>query len=745
MTVKKITALLLALTLIVSFASCAQNSPPSPSVPDSSPTTTGSPSSEPLVSQAPPQYPDEDGYRTAGFNVRNVVYSPTKYSPETSDIALLPDLSNIENLDQFSHLTENQRRMLAENLFVVTPTSYEQLFYLYDDNEYKRLPSFITSDSVLHTYHMFFDGALRTTEGTQLLPAIERLNSGMLQNLLVLREAYGASGLEEDFDVVIAYLVVAHRLLELELPDGIPASALALAESELALIASESGLNASAVTGQLMPYDSFVVRGHYTLTEELGRYFKTMIWYGTACFPFYDSDGAFSAENARRAALLAAGLFPSRLSVAGLAVTIPEWESVYNVTAFFSGSADDLSPVQVWECVERALGERPALGNLTEPAMLAAYEAEIEKLPEPEIAWEVQGVNSGKQMRFMGQRYIPDSEILQRLSKPLLRPIPSGLDVFAALGSDRAAEHIGSILKPAESWPDYPAEFSKVKEKFAGLAQETWQSNLYYGWLWAIRDLSDPYGSEYPAFMRSAAWRDKSLMTSLGSWTELRRDTILYGKQSGAQSGDGYYMPVVEQYVEPNVELYEKLLWLTGCMRENLDERGLISENMSNGMQSFEELLGFLRDCSIKELTGLPLTEEEKESLRSYGGTLEYLALATQEESYSAWYILTPDERDMAVIADVHYTPQRVLEEAVGRACEIYVVVPIEGKLWLTRGAVFDYYEFTNEKRLTDQEWREMLNTGNAPDRPEWTGSFLDTTGIGNEPPVPDDPYLAPG
>jgi len=40
-------------------------------------------------------------------------------------------------------------------------------------------------------------------------------------------------------------------------------------------------------------------------------------------------------------------------------------------------------------------------------------------------------------------------------------------------------------------------------------------------------------------------------------------------------------------------------------------------------------------------------------------------------------------------------------------------------------GPVFSYYEFKQpmENRLTDEVWREMLET-KAPSEPEWTKSF---------------------
>ena len=80
----------------------------------------------------------------------------------------------------------------------------------------------------------------------------------------------------------------------------------------------------------------------------------------------------------------------------------------------------------------------------------------------------------------------------------------------------------------------------------------------------------------------------------------------------------------------------------------------------------------------------------------------------------------------MAVIADVHTDvnpPAQVLEEAVGDAFTIYVLVPAGDRLVLTQGAVFSYYEFKQpiSDRLTDEAWQAMEP---KPDRPAWTSSF---------------------
>ncbi len=62
----------------------------------------------------------------------------------------------------------------------------------------------------------------------------------------------------------------------------------------------------------------------------------------------------------------------------------------------------------------------------------------------------------------------------------------------------------------------------------------------------------------------------------------------------------------------------------------------------------------------------------------------------------------------------------------MGYPTEIFVISP-EAPYHLTRGAVYTYYEFAvpSNERMTDEAWREMLESGNAPDMPDWTNTFI--------------------
>ena len=340
-------------------------------------------------------------------------------------------------------------------------------------------------------------------------------------------------------------------------------------------------------------------------------------------------------------------------------------------------------------------------------------------------------------MRFMGQRYIPDSEILQELTEPYKRPFPCGMDVFAVFGSERAEEILDEIYQPKQQWDKYEENFRKLADQFRSQTVEEQTGNLYNGWLYCLKSLTSRVDSGYPLFMRNTAWEDKSLSTALGSWAEIRHDTILYGKQSGTECG-GDEPPEILGYVEPNPEFFNRLLWLTTATRENLSDRGLLSDSMKYKMLDFEDMLDFLKTCAWKELNGEDLSLEEHYSLLTYGGTLEYLSSSIAEAS--DWYLVESDtDKHMAVIADVHTSDSAYLEAGVGTAAEIYVAVSQYGKIYLTRGAVFDYYEFVSGERLTDEEWQEQLKQ-NPPQRPPFTDSFMDKTS-GGEVPVPDEPY----
>jgi hypothetical protein len=308
--------------------------------------------------------------------------------------------------------------------------------------------------------------------------------------------------------------------------------------------------------------------------------------------------------------------------------------------------------------------------------------------------------------------------------------LPKSLDIPSALGSQEALDIL--IDQGETQYACYPENMSKMQSYVAGLPTENWTQNLYWGWLYQLRPLTEVKSSGYPIFMQNEAWVRKDLNTFLGSWSELKHDTILYAKQVYAELGGGGPEKKDDRgYVEPNPYVYARLASLLKMTNEGLDIRGLLTANMKDNLSKMEQLAMSLKTISEKELNNEKLTDDDYELIRSYGGQLEHFWLEINKDEPQYKELGQRDFLDQnpaAIVADVATDPNgQVLEEGTGKIFDIYVVVPIDGKLRIAKGGVYSYYEFTwpLADRLTDQKWREMLNTGQAPQLPEWTKAFV--------------------
>lgn len=659
------------------------------------------------------------------FYTGNGEYTPINISANIPDIKIQSSLSNIENIAQFGNLNAEQRAMIEENGFVVNPTDEEQLFYIYESNTYNKIPNFVTTDSVLQLYHIFYDFTLRETESDKLYIELKQLNANMVD---ALYEKYQKTSDEKSKELVgrtLAYFALCEKLLGEGMSRSLPREINSMVEEDYSNIKSEIE-SESSITGTDVDYSLFKVRGHYTRSDVLTDYFKTMSMYGVVPFIIYDSFKERNEDGAAMAVIATTALeeLPDE---SGMDL----WEDIYSITEFFVGSTNDLNPLEFATIVEEVYGEMPEPEDIAD-GMDDLYN-EFDKLTEAKIKDD----SIGLCFRFMGQRYIPDSEILNRLSNEL-RPFPSGLDVMAVLGSERAEEILDSLYEPSKDWPEYDKEYSAVKKEFDERSISDKTENIYGSWLFTLESLNQSFPEGYPGFMRNEAWETKSLVTALGSWAELRHDTILYGAQSGVECGGDDIPPELIGYVEPNVEFYNRLIWLTKQTMDGLSQRNGISESTKYKCENILELLEFLKNCSIKELNGEKLTFEEYDTLLTYGGTLEYLSSSIA--GTSDWYRIESDtDKNMAQIADIHsVNGAGYLEVGVGKAAEIYVVVPIDGKLYLTRGAVFDYFEFVNEERMTDEEWQNRIS--NPPDRPPFVEDYMQEE-KGQELITPAEPY----
>ena len=684
---------------------------------------------------------------------------PVNVTPKVPAYSVSQNLSNVTNAGDFN-FSEAAKSLLVKNAFVVKPSSYNNEFFpLYESNRYSYTPSFITTDSMLHNYHLMFDFLLKQLEEQKLAVELKQLNASMLSESLSQYDSLKGTEWENAAKRNVGFFAVGSKLLDPSV--SVPSIVKSEVEQELALIDAHQGINKSPVmsmgSGQdtiintpqgPLPlealkedYSQYIPRGHYDKTEQLKAYFKSMMWYGRLTFRMKSDD------EVKSALLITLALNKENNQ--------NSWNKIYEPVNFFVGKSDDITYYQFKDLAEKVYGTNATIQSVSsDKNKLTSFINETKTLEPPQInsmpifnaAIQPDREKEIKGFRFMGQRFTIDAAIFQRLVTREVGPkgescanapfsdgrmLPKGLDIPSAMGSDEAL----NILKAQGETQHacYPENMSKMQTYLSGLPTENWTQNLYWGWLYQLRPLLDEKGNGYPSFMQNTAWVRKELNTFLGSWSQLKHDTILYAKQVYVELGAGGPEEKDDRgYVEPNPYVYARLASLLKMTNEGLEMRGLLTASMKDNLGKMEQLAVSLKTISEKELNNEKLTDNEYELIRSFGGQLEHFWLKVNKDELA--FKQSTSQRDYlnenpaAIVADVATDPNgQVLKEGTGKISEIYVVVPIDGKLRIAKGGVYSYYEFTwpMSDRLTDKKWRELLNSSQAPALPSWTDAFV--------------------
>jgi len=694
-----------------------------------------------VVPDRPAVKPALDAAVSRGFPAYEEVTVSAK--PGLPVYAVEPGLANVDNRGDFE-LSPAAEKLLVQNGFVVTPAWNREFFPLYEQNRYKLIANFVTTDAVLHNYHLMFDHLLERLEKDKLAAELKALTAAMLQRSAETQAELAGTAWAGAARRALGFFAVAARLLDPRAET--PAAVRTEVDAELALIAGHAGIEPSPLMniGQppdaaptdlyLEDYSQYVPRGHYDKSDDLKAYFRTMMWFGRLNFRFKNDD------EARSAALLVLALKDDAVRRG--------WDAIYEPTAFFVGKSDDIDFYSLRGVVDEVYGAAAIPGTLAaDQAKFAVYLERLKTLPPPQLnsmpifdeRFSPDREKEIKGFRFMGQRFTMDASVFQRLiyrevkedPSGRLRYLPQGLDIPAAMGS---AEALSLLTEAGETgYRGYPENLAKLRQYLAGLPTATWTQNLYWGWLYALLPLTEARGPGYPSFMANQAWARKSLNAYLGSWTELKHDTILYAKQVYAELGGGPDdIPKRDDrgYVEPEAVLYARLAALARLTSAGLRARGLLDDAEAGNLDRMETLARSLASISEKELSGAPLSADDYELIRTFGGQLEHMWLAINAADLEKQQISREnflDQNPSAVVADVATDPNgQVLEEGTGAVWEIYAVVPVEGRLKIAKGGVYSHYEFPwpLSDRLTDAKWRGMLDDGTAPAAPAWTKAY---------------------
>ena len=681
-----------------------------------------------------PRYTKEQLAFTERIRARETELRKLNFKPVNGKKVV--NMDNLINPFQLKEFDSKLYNMLGKNGFAIVPAEHNQLFHVYEKNDYADFPSFVTTDLYLQLFHLYFDCVLRDVEEKHLDSLMIVFSSQMEAEMKTLTSSQNAE-VKAAAEFGQAWFAVASWLFS---HDKAPASAakLSVPEAYKKMVMEEITKAFDAENGysdmleyfppeEMFGYSLFRPRGHYTRSKVCSRYFRGMMWLQTAHF------GTNKPSKMKQIALIA-NVFNQQ----------PKLSAIYNKVSepitYLMGTPDNVTLIQVANQIkemglpiEQLLSSRKDMANLTK---------DIEEIAKRQMRIELKKTRGSKYVvDIMPQRYQPDAEALiattDQDSPVSLRPCPKGLDWMAVMGLPGAERILIDELKETQRWTGFPKALTTARKK---AATTQWEACVANQWMYTLQSLGDTAQS-LPYFMQSPQWQKKNLNTALASWAELKHDAILYAKQPMlAECGDGGpEPPVVKGYVEPNVKFWEKAIALVTRMDKVLTTYSLQTEKAKAVYERIKEMAEFCRDISKKELNGGKITDEEYNQIEIIGSTVENISLELVSEDnqmLQGWSDVVSTDKKVAVVADVFTAAGEnvaiddmcVLYEGVGPAYEIYVVVEIDGSLYLTRGSVFSYREFTrlmSDPRMTDEEWQEELKKSPTGGTPSWMKEII--------------------
>ena len=387
------------------------------------------------------------------------------------------NMDNLVNPFQLKEFDPKLHEMLGRTGFAIVPAEHNQLFHVYEKNDYADFPSFVTTDLYLQLFHLYFDCVLRDVEEKHLDSLMTVFSSRMGTELKMLAGSSREAEVRTAAEFGQAWFAVASWLFshdEAPGQDAVPD----IPENYRQMVADEirkvfAGKNTYSEMLEYFPprepfaYALFRPRGHYTRSQLCRRYFRGMMWLQTAHF------GTDKPEKMKQVALIA-DIFNQR----------PELQELYGKVSdpitYLMGTPDNITLEQVSGLIRQTglpigklLQSGKAMKKLTQ---------EIEKLAQGQMRIVMPSARASRYLvDIMPQRYQPDAaaliETVDSKSKVSLRPCPKGLDWMAVMGLPGAERILTEELKEAQKWPGFAGALDEARRKTADTQWDACMAN----------------------------------------------------------------------------------------------------------------------------------------------------------------------------------------------------------------------------------------------------------------------------
>jgi hypothetical protein len=521
--------------------------------------------------------------------------------------------------------------------------------------------------------------------------------------------------------------IVFQRLAEAR--SKLPAAVGEALAKEIELVLAAEGLEKSPLFGSYSPdkpadYSQFKPRSHYTKSDALGGYFRAMMFLGRNGYDLKPTNGIGDA--------LLATIVMARTPKSGTA-PIASWKDLMEITGFFAGQSDDVTYTEFRSWIGSTLEStslnpaaavseetcRKLAANLTKlrpPLIVSAPHLDQNSSPD----------SDAPSFRIFGQRFSWDARILDRFTRGSPQEMPStptAVMVTAAFGDEHSTAISRKFVagNPAHA-PQFEERLPEVRKELAQVTDKDWFASMAAKQLHVISTLARTRNANFPSFMSNDAFRAKNIDSMLGSFTELKHDTVLYAKQVYAEAGEGgesdKVPPAVKGFIQPDVPFWREMERLAVFTADGFARHKLLpdADEEYSRFRNFAADMKKFRIIAEKHVSGTPLTGEDWEAIRTTN--LSYLAapVVPFEEP-------KPGDGKCALVTDIltDLASGNILFQALGRPYVMLALVGGKDGNRMVAGLAYNYFEFAKplaQGRLTDEDWQTRVYKA-SPDLPE--------------------------
>jgi hypothetical protein len=506
-------------------------------------------------------------------------------------------------VDRRFALTRTEKTLLQQRGFVV-PARLEQRGYAAALHEIyqSQLPIYVSADAILGSVFKANDAILERTEAGL---------SARLDD--VLRKMHGALGraaadyppdVARDLDL---YLTVARALLAGE--EASIAPALGQSGQIDSLLrqtrAADGGLATLSLFGRarVVDFSQYAPRGHYVHSDALQHYFQASMWLSRLEWNLVSRASRSSQpgivpnpeETPREAvdALAIADLADRAAVLGDLDVLDRAWREL-------AGKREDVSIRELL-----SLRAKAGIGALTAPDAADRLKAAIGPgfVRTARLHYMPQGSTPLPVIATMlGPRVVADTQVETNLVHARIdgRPHPSFADVAFLFGEARADTW---LAQDRARYPALGAELEAGRRAFASVGP----TDLYAAWFAAVRGLSASPEGSVPSFMKTTAFEDLRVNSTVAAYGQLRHNYVLIAGQAYDEGG----CEVPDGYVDPALAVYEGLVAYAARGRAAMDAIGGPKE-ATDYFARLEKVMRVLVAITKDELAGRTLTEEQK-------------------------------------------------------------------------------------------------------------------------------------